>query len=259
MAQSKWSSSLSKLRQREIEIVKSCLQDVNVARAIELGAGNGYQSKKLKSMCQELTVTDLNFDRIEEQYKDPSIIYRELDAENIGGNFEAEYFDFIYSSNLMEHLPNIDDCLAGCNKVLTEDGIMITILPNSNWRLLSTLLFYPVKLKNILVAILKNSDQASEGLTIRLGNNLKVTSRKRTAFSSLFPQPHGVSHGILSEHKAFHWRSWVRRFDKSGFDVVDIVNGPISSGYGIGYDRIKKTLERLNFTTEYVYILRKRK
>jgi 2-polyprenyl-3-methyl-5-hydroxy-6-metoxy-1,4-benzoquinol methylase len=258
----KWESNLAKLRTKELEIIFRYLKNKRFSKAIEIGAGNGYQSKILIDICDNLIATDMNSDRLYSAEENSKIELTVLDAEKIGSSFDKELFDFVYSSNLMEHLPDVDLCLQGCHQVLKDDGIIINILPNSNWRLLSSVLYYPVKIMRLFdYLILRLGSSSSDAQVTKnksQGNNIKVTRGKRSFLEILIPPPHGVSTNSVSEIFAFRKKTWKRTFERNNFQVIDILNGPISSGYGLGFDRLKDILESIGFTTEYIYILKKK-
>ena len=50
----------------------------------------------------------------------------------------------------------------------------------------------------------------------------------------------------------------MKDFERNDFEVIDILNGPISSGYGLGFDWLKNVLYTIGITTEYIYILKKK-
>jgi len=258
----KWESNLGKLRAKELKIIFTYLENKRFSKALEIGAGNGYQSKIIIDICDKLIATDMNSDRLYSADKHPKIELLALDAETIGASFDRESFDFIYSSNLMEHLPDVDLCLKGCHQVLKDDGIAINILPNPNWRLLSSVLHYPVKIMRIfdylLLRLGSSGSDAQVKKTKPQGNNLKVTRGRRLFLDLLIPPPHGVSDNSFSEIFAFRKKIWKRTFERNNFEVIDILNGPISSGYGLGFDQLKGVLESIGITTEYIYILKKR-
>ena len=257
-----WERNLAKLRTKELEIIFIYLKNKRFLKALELGAGNGYQSKILIDICDNLIATDMNPDRLYSAEKNSKIEVKILDAEKVGSSFDRESFDFVYSSNLMEHLPDVDLCLKGCHQVLKDDGIIINILPNSNWRLLSSVLHYPVKIMRLFdYLILRLGSSSSDAQVTKnksQGNNIKVTRGKRSFLDILIPPPHGVSTNSFSEIFAFRKKTWKRTFERNNFQVIDILNGPISSGYGLGFDRLKDVLESIGITTEYIYILKKK-
>lgn len=256
-----WEHNLAKLRTKELEIIFKYLKNKRFLKALELGAGNGYQSKILIEICDNLIATDMNADRLSLAEKNSKIEFAVLDAEKVGSSFDIKSFDFIYSSNLLEHLPDVDLCLKGCHQVLKDDGIVINILPNSNWRVLSSVLHYPVKivrLFNYLISRVSSNSNAQVKKNKLQGNNIKVARRKRSFLDILIPPPHGISANSFSEIFAFRKKTWKKIFERNDFKVIDILNGPISSGYGLGYDRLKNVLYSIGITTEYIYILKKK-
>lgn len=257
-----WERNLAKLRTKELKIIFKYLKNKRFSKALEIGAGNGYQSKILINICDNLIATDMNADRLYSAEKNSKIKLAVLDAEKIGSSFDRESFDFIYSSNLLEHLPDVDLCLKGCHEVLKNDGIMINILPNSNWRVLSSVLHYPVKMMRLfdymISKIVPSSPDAQVTMNASQGNNLKLTRSKRSFLDIIIPPPHGISNNSFSEIFAFRKKKWKKTFERNDFEVIDILNGPISSGYGLGFDWLKNVLYTIGITTEYIYILKKK-
>ncbi len=257
----RWQSNLARLRTKELEIVFKYLGETRFSKALELGAGNGFQSNILANICDNLTATDLNSDRLFSGNKHPRVEYKVLDAEFVGSSYSEQSFDFIYSSNLLEHIPKIDDCLTGCFNVLKDDGLMISIMPNPQWRLLSSILHYPIKIFRLLRYALariglmaRDSGQSKNKLQ---GNNIKVIRGNQSYLNQLIPPPHGISKNSFSEFFAFRQRAWIRSFEKNGFLIVDILKGPISTGYGLGFTRLKNLMQSIGYTTEYIYVVKK--
>ena len=252
MKNSKWEKSLENLRKREIEIVFEGI-DKKLKRGLELGAGNGFQSQLLINYLDILISTDLNEDRLPGNSSVANIHYEIVDAEKVGEKYSEDSFDLVYSSNLLEHLPNVEKCLAGVRRVIKQDGLVIHIIPSPGWRLLSVILHYPHKFLNLLTRIGSRSKSNRSR-----GNNLKVNRGPNSKIVDfLIPKAHGVSKNFVTEFYAFSKKRWVGIFENSGFKIIDIKSGPISSGYGFGFERLKFLLRRFNFTTEYIYYMRK--
>ncbi len=47
-------------------------------------------------------------------------------------------------------------------------------------------------------------------------------------------------------------------FENAGFEVVNIIKGPVVSGYGFGFDKARKVLENLGFASEFAYVIVKK-
>ena len=113
---------------------------------LELGAGDGAQSRIIAKYAKNILSTDFNDDRLV-RTPFPGVSYDICNVEKI--EYDAKRFDLIYSSNLLEHLRDPLLALSEMRKVLRDDGLMIHVIPNRFWKLLHVGLFYP----NLLVAI----------------------------------------------------------------------------------------------------------
>jgi len=74
----------------------------------------------------------------------------------------------------------------------------------------------------------------------------------------LVPEPHGVSRSHVEEFSAFSRRRWKAEFERANFEIIAILKGPVASGYGFGFEGLRRFLERLGVTSEYIYVARKR-
>jgi len=87
------------------------------------------------------------------------------------------------------------------------------------------------------------------------GNNPKTTGRRYSYLHRLlWATPHGVSTGNLAEFTAFRRSHWQRELEAAGFAVAQIIAGPVSSGYGFGWDKLRAFFERLGAASEYAYV-----
>lgn len=240
------------LRETEVNLIKDVLIKFKGGDALELGCGDGFQTKLLSPFFSKIISTDLNKSRMNFKLDNQKgIEIKVLDAEKVGEAFEENSFDVIFSSNLLEHLPNYDICLVGINKVLKKNGLAIIILPNSLWRLSTIIFHYPDKLRNLCnrVFLNKSSKFYNE-------NNLKSFKKENKLLNILFPKAHGAYKNSLIELYEFSLIKWKKVFLNHGFKIIEIRKGTLSSGYRFGFSYIKKILLQLGFTTEYIYILR---
>ena len=256
-----WDSYLREIRTGQCNaVLDRCPRGV-FAQALELGAGDGFLSTILADHCADLISTDLNDRRLSRQDCD-RISYQICDAEQVGQRFEEKSFDLVFSSNLLEHLPDVDLALHGIHSVLKDDGITIHLLPNRNWKLATVLLHVPNKMAKFIDRIL--SGRIFRGAKVRkphrqpsTRNNPKLGPKRRHRFflaRLLLPRIHGVAGSTVSEFIAFGKNRWVRRFERCGFRILDVRNLGFCSGYGFGCRRLRKLMERLGIHTSYAYI-----
>jgi SAM-dependent methyltransferase len=264
-----WASYLHRLRTREIErIFRGCPAGC-FRQGLELGAGDGFQSGLLARYVRTLVVTDF-YETILQQPDSGSITHRVCDAERVGEMFSPATFDLVFSSNVMEHLPHVERAVAGVRSVLREDGLAIHVLPSPFWKVRQMAGFYPE------AVIGRMERYTSSGASIQKpsnvvppqpagamtspgdGNNPKLGERRyRYLRRLLWATPHGVSASNWMEFAAFRPLRWVDVFGQAGFEIVAIVAGPVSSGYGFGLDPLRSLLERLGLASEYAYIMAK--
>ena len=247
-----WLSYLRALRRREVELAFRWCPPGVFANALELGAGDGYQASLLARYASRLVSTD---DELQ-----PELRY-----------FKPRQFDLVFSSNVMEHLPDPGRALAGISRVLTDEGITIHVMPTRFWKLCHVALHIPHVLaralertsdeglaKTLARERAKGTDPEQSG-SLGPANNPKTARRVRSLLSRLLsPDPHGVSATHTMEFRAFGKERWIREFAAAGLDVVAVLKGPVCSGYGFGLNRFRLMLEKAGFASEYAYVAVKR-
>jgi 2-polyprenyl-3-methyl-5-hydroxy-6-metoxy-1,4-benzoquinol methylase len=269
-----WFPYIHKIRKKELDIIFKRSPKRNIfERALELGAGDGFQSEILSTFVNHLTATDLNPDRLKKSTTS-DIEYRICDAEIIDTYFETKKFDFVFSSNLLEHLPSSEAVLKAIHNTMKDEAITIHVMPSPFWKLCQMLLFYPnlfiTKLEAITEAesatdflkekLSKMKEKLGKGNTesspLKMGNNPKMQSHRSYSYirKLLWPIPHGACDGNIREFVAWRKKRWLGVFNRSGFNVIKVIKGPVNSGYGFGFDRLRFFLERAGLTSEYIYV-----
>ena len=98
-------------------------------RVLEIGAGAGWQAKYLANRGYIVSAIDLPSSNYLENRIWPVIDY---DGSKIP--FDNNTFDVIFSSNVLEHIPNVYAFQEEIHRVLKQDGRVIHVLPSSGWR-----------------------------------------------------------------------------------------------------------------------------
>lgn len=261
-----WRPYYDGLRRREFEAIFSGCPDKAFRAVLELGAGRGLQSRLLTKHADCIISTDLNPDVVNNE-DTPSVTYCICDAEDVASRFAKEQFDLVYSSNLLEHLPNIGTALQRMHQVLRDDGIMIHVMPSPFWKLCYIVLYIPNQVITLLEKVTEpggltkltqkfSGKKRSSSEPQRFGNNPKTQRKPRSLIRRLLiPKPHGVSKTNLEEFYAFSVNRWKVEFTRAHLKVLKIKKGPAFSGHSFGMDRIRTVLERLGFTSEYIYVV----
>jgi 2-polyprenyl-3-methyl-5-hydroxy-6-metoxy-1,4-benzoquinol methylase len=271
-----WEFYLHKIRERELNLVFQKFPQKKIFEsALEIGAGDGFQSGILSKYSMHLISTDYNAKRLK-NVSIRDIEYRICDAEVINAYFKDKQFDFVFSSNLLEHLPRPDSALKAIHGILKDNGITVHVVPNQFWKFLHIFLFYPnllfTKVKELSKAgslgeflsrkliHAKKETQNRELFKRGIGSNLKMKTQKSYSIFRrlLWPVPHGAYENNIVEFFAWQRKRWLREFDKAGFNIIKIIKGPACSGYGFNLDRIRAFLEKITLSSEYIYVAEKK-
>ena len=243
------------IRQHEIEAVFRHAADDAFEEALELGAGDGAQSRLLARYARRLLCTDLNEGRLIRE-PHPKITYDVCDAEELA--YEPGRFDLIYSSNLLEHLREPARAFSAMYRVLRDDGVMVHIVPNRFWKLLHLALFYPSQVISLMEIALggRNGRGAMAGGLLR--NNLK-SDRPSFIGRNLWPAVHGEFPNHWAELLRMGAAHWEQLFSEGGFDLVGHVSGlPAHSPYRFGMEIPRRLLEGLGLSSCTGFVLVKR-
>lgn len=263
-----WLPFLHRFRRREIEAVFDGCPDKTFATGLELGAGDGFQSRLLTRWVSRLVSTDYD-QGVLSNPPDAAITYAVCDAEEVGRVFAGRRFDLVYSSNLLEHLPDPGRALRAIHSVLADDGITIHVVPGPFWKTTHLLLHAPNRVALILERLTQPG--ALDAIKRRLpgggpgpakaavrDNNPRTARAQRGAIRRfLIPEPHGVSRSNWEEFSHFSRARWTREIREAGFDLIAIRKGPVASGYGFGFDIPRGVLEAAGFASEYIYVATK--
>ena len=236
-----------KYKKKELDIIFSRCPDRLFQGGLELGAGDGFQATLLAKYVSRLISTELKSD-ILKQKSTNSIEYRICNAEEAINAFDKKEFDLIFSSNLLEHLPNLQQALNGIHELLKDDGITIHIMPNPFWKLCHMLFYIPNRCLIALERMLNNKP-------VRKNDLSKTRSTQKPLIHRLLTlKPHGASEGNIKELMAFTKSRWKKEFEKANLELIKIIKGPVHSGYGFGLDGLRNFMEKIGFSSEYVYI-----
>lgn len=211
------------VRRREAEIIFSLVSGRQFRRGLELGAGDGGQSVIISNYCDELICTDI--DETSHSWLGQSILERKLcnvnyticDAQDLS-KFSDSTFDLIFSSNMLEHVPDVRKCLLECSRVLKHDGLMLHTMPNKWW-----------KISNVVFGLLLFKP----------------------------PVIHGVSPTHYKEFLAFGATAWKQQFETVGLVVHEIIGLPFYIGHGNSFLWAIKTGNMIGLSASNLYIVSK--
>jgi SAM-dependent methyltransferase len=185
------------------------------ARVLEIGAGTGKQALELRRRGFEVTAIEMADSSYASHRLFPIIDY---DGRTIP--LPDASVDVVFSSNVLEHVPDLTRMHAEIRRVLMTGGKCVHVLPTHGWRFWTTLAGYP----DALVYLLDGLPQlAPHGLPRtpelrRLGTAWYRTAR--SVAGRCMPRRHGELGNVVSELWLFHPGWWRRNFRAHGFRVI---------------------------------------
>jgi ubiquinone/menaquinone biosynthesis C-methylase UbiE len=197
-----------------------------VGRVLELGCGIGYQSAFLAAIAGEVIATDLPEENSEAHAPGMKVaedLHKSLNISNVklipcsaeALPFPDSSFDMVYSSHVLEHIPDQEKALKEIFRVLKNNGLHFCVVPTRAEKVYAFFNFYLYLFQRTMVAVLK-----------KIGGSKKVPgqvslaaadSNKQSSPSVLrdfpFPPPHGAYPHYLNELKAWRPSSWLKKLE----------------------------------------------
>jgi SAM-dependent methyltransferase len=161
-------------------------------------------------------------------------------------------FDFVFSSNVLEHIVDLSALNREIRRVLRETGLAVHVLPTHTWRLWTTLTLVPACFEYVLTR--RTAIAVHPPLT--LGTSKSLWYKLRRHFGR-----HGEHGTLLSEHWLFHPHRWRRAFKRDAFKVVEerplgiFYTGNMMFGSKLSIRR-RKSLSRFLGSSCYLYVAR---
>lgn len=216
------------IREFELEAVRQDLPPRS--RVLELGAGNGWQARRLTEWGHDVRAVDI--DRT--QARDGAFFDVEL-YDGVHLPLDDGSVDVVYSSNVLEHVKDVPGLLADCLRVLAPGGRAVHVLPSPVWRSWSLLARYP-----FLAQLALHRRQLPAASTeerdpwARARSEAHHVSRGAVLKKILVEQPHGEFPSASRELLEYRAHAWRRRFETGGFRVLEVrPTGLFYTSYGV--------------------------
>lgn len=227
------------VRKYELDIALSYFPPVSELqpyRVLELGSGTGQQAQYLTERGYNVLALDLP----SSSYRDTRIFdIQEYDGETLPANDNE--FDVVFSSNVLEHVINIDKVLSETYRVLKSGGIAIHLVPSPLCRWWSIFAHYIWLFRRIYARIFVQKT---------FGGNVQVPRTPQSSkewLGTFFPLRHGERGNTLTEIYYFSERYWMKKFEAHGFKIKKLSNNGIfyTMANAIGTILPLKTREKL--------------
>lgn len=222
---------------------------------LEIGAGTGQQARMLEEYGFDVTAIDL-----------PTSHYRrervfdviEYDGRTIP--CATDSIDVVFSSNVLEHVAEIDSFLDETIRVMASNGLAIHILPSSSCRMWSIPAHYVWLTKRLFLFFKTFMNSGNSGISDT--RSPVAPSTLREWIGTAFPVRHGERGTALTEALYYSKAWWRSRFENHHL-TVDIIKdnhlfytmaNSLTDGISI---EMRQRLSRLLGSSCRIYILRK--
>ena len=180
---------------------------------LEIGSGTGYQLTLLKKLFESAQGLDLATSRLR-NYRTDDIT--EYDGRNIP--FDDNSFDFVYSSNVMEHVVHLDIMNQEIARILKPHGTIVHLMPTHSWRIWTLISGYCSLPYRIYGKIKRNRQSQIVMPDTETKSAPEIAtdypSKGRVIKNIIFPPRHGERGNSLSEIYYFHPKWWLKKFDR---------------------------------------------
>jgi SAM-dependent methyltransferase len=203
---------LSTIRAWEFERIVRCFR--LGARILEIGAGTGQQALALSQRGYAVETIDL----ADSEYA-KSRVYNVTEYDGSTIPFSDHSFDFVFSSNVLEHVADLPRMHSEIARVLKPDGRAVHVLPTPAWRFWTTLTTFPTALQYILKL-------RTEVFPRRPFNRCELVRVRQVwglvghrIWWAVAQGPHGIRGNVISEVWLYRAGFWRRNFTANGFQV----------------------------------------
>jgi SAM-dependent methyltransferase len=203
---------LARLRSYEIDRVAPLFTPGQ--HILEIGAGTGTQALELSRRGFRVTAIEL----ADSSYA-ADRAYPILDYDGRTIPLPDASVDAVFSSNVLEHVPDLSRMHAEIRRVLRPGGYGVHLMPTPSWRFWTTLTCYPEAVVYLVRALPRLVPRAwPRRAELR---RLRAVWRDAIHYvgGRLLPLRHGERGNVVSELWLFHPLWWRRNFSDNRFAV----------------------------------------
>lgn len=183
------------------------------AEILEIGGGTGYQAKRLQEHGFCVTSIDLP----ESLYFDKMVFpVKPYDGKTLP--FENARFDIVFSSNVLEHVLDVQGLCQEMKRVLKADGVCLHVMPTASWRLWTSVAHYIEFFQKVVLTIPKLIPRSLNRAGLRaVGCGMREIAGLARNYA-IVPR-HGEKGNALTELCTFSAAFWKANLRKAGFHI----------------------------------------
>lgn len=232
---------------------------------LEIGAGTGWQARELASRGYQVSAIDIHSSN-----HSSARIWHIMDFDGRHIPFPDASFDVVYSSNVLEHVEDLETLNQEMVRILRAGGRAIHYVPTSAWRAWSLAAFYPSLVRDTWRRLFSPKvKQASPVASENHSTHLLVPGNKQNWYllqkvlRRLVPHAHGAEGSCWSELFRFARPSWDTYFTTAGWVVEEyrsnamFLTGEMLMG-GLLPTALRTLLSKYFGSTAHLYVLKRR-
>jgi len=224
---------------------------------LELGAGSGWQARELADRGFRVTALEVTGSPYLTDAVYPVQFY---DGRRLP--FPDNSFDAVFSSNVLEHVAELDALLIEMQRVVRSGGRAVHVMPSAAWRCLTNVTHYLYAVK-VLFLLRRSGAGDGDCITDAHLRRLRAGGPQAalaTALRRVLPQRHGERGNALSEVWYFSRWWWRARFQGTGWrHVATVPNRLAYSGYFVLGAALplatRRLLSRIVGSAALIYVL----
>jgi len=252
---------------------------------LEIGGGDGFLAALVAEHCRSFVTTDSYRPRLADgDQANHQVQTGGTPAKTTGKPkrlvcdatrlpFVDGSFDFIFSSSLLEHVRDRPAAYREMHRCLRPGGLMLHIMPSRTWKLLQMLFYYPHLIVGGIDLVLDKltgprppkpapvaddkPTAATALVTDRWSDKRSWRASWKTIVEGIIPRPHGEYPGHAAEWKGFGADAWAREWEEAGFRVHRILLLPLYSGYGFGFEWLRRLGEKRGLSSHNAFVVSK--
>jgi SAM-dependent methyltransferase len=233
---------LNDVRLFELELLEPLLTPHSAI--LDFGAGPGHQAAYLHQLGFAVSAVDVATTNYAADIIFPVIFYdgRELP-------YADQQFDTVISSNVLEHILDVNVALSELRRVLTDGGRMLHVLPTTSWRFWTTVFAFPNALKLVFSYTFWES-----------ARHCDLPFLERSILSPWRLARHGETGNAVTELFSYRKRAWTNLFASNGFVVTDVrscdlcYSGNMFFGSALPF-KLRRMLSKIFGSATRLYIL----
>jgi SAM-dependent methyltransferase len=239
---------LRAIREHEVNAAVQHLRALGMThgRLLEVGAGAGWQSRHLAQLGYEVQAVDV----AQSNYASARVWpVGDYDGRHLP--FPDGNFDVLFTSNVLEHIPHLQELLQEMWRVVRIGGIALHIVPSGAWRAWTNVTYYPAK----MIGYVQRWRNCADKPAISQADRLPV-------IGAMLPRRHGETGNALTEVVHFSKPRWRAALVRPGWKLEGTFpNGLLYTGNTLLGTRlsisVRERLSRVLGSSCHFFVLRK--